>query len=607
MLPSLLGGLGIFLLGMVLLTDGLKGLAGNALRQILMRFVRGPLSGVGWGALVTALVQSSSATTLLTVGFVSAGLLTFAQSVGVIFGVNLGTTSTGWIVSQLGFRISLGTISPPLVLLGVVLRLLGRGRLSHAGTAIAGFGLLFVGIDLLQDGMATLASKVSPGDLPGGAALPEDARWYAVLAPRLILVGFGFLMTIIMQSSSAAMTTTLAAVASGTISLEQAAALAIGQNIGTTPKAVAASIGGPTPAKRTALAHVLFNVITGAIALLLLPWLLAASIWGAEHLHDPDPPTSLAFFHTLFNVLGVALLLPIVGPFSRMIERLIPQRGPTATQFLAPAVAEIGPVALEAVRRALSRLLGNGAALTRRTLGLAMGAGPERPRRQRPDDPGISIEQAQAAVEEVRAFMHRLGRSEQSEAEMGKAQAALHACDHLDRLFDALRQPPDELDRWPKDPVLEPAIRRIGEPLALAEESAAAAAAGDVAIDVAPAHASAGPSIEQSAASSSAAASRASTPPYATVEASTSPPAAAGSTDASSAAMLERSSQELAQVRKSERTKALSALAAGTLTPQQATRRIDALLWLDGVMYHLWRAAHHLQEHMPRDGGDVHR
>src|SRR5690606_14694255 len=193
----------------------------EALRSILTRFVSGPVSGVGWGALVTALVQSSTATTLTTVGFVSAGLLTFTQAVGVIFGANLGTTSTGWIVSQLGFKISLGAISPPLVLLGVAMRLLGRGRLAHAGMAVAGFGLLFIGIDMLQDGMGGLSSRVSPADMPGTVE--------SGLVARLILVVAGCIMTIIVQSSSAAMATTLAAVASGAIGLEQAAALIVGQ------------------------------------------------------------------------------------------------------------------------------------------------------------------------------------------------------------------------------------------------------------------------------------------------------------------------------------------------------------------------------------------
>ncbi|NUQ49198.1 MAG: Na/Pi symporter, partial [Phycisphaerae bacterium] len=192
MIAALLGGLGLFLLGMVLLTDGLKALAGDALRRILTRMVAGPVSGIGWGALITAVVQSSHATTLATVGFVSAGLLSFSQAVGVVFGANLGTTSTGWIVSQLGFKVSLGAFSSPLVLIGVLLRLLSHGRAAHFGAALCGFGLLFIGIDLLQGGMTAVSGHLSPGDLPGAGA---------GLAGRAALVGLGFIMTILTQSS----------------------------------------------------------------------------------------------------------------------------------------------------------------------------------------------------------------------------------------------------------------------------------------------------------------------------------------------------------------------------------------------------------------------
>src|SRR5690606_11142787 len=197
-----------------------------------------------------------------------------------------------------------GAISPPLVLLGVAMRLLGRGRLAHAGMEVAGFGLLFIGIDMLQDGMGGLSSRISPEDMPGAAE--------SGLVARLILVVAGCILTIIVQSSSAAMATTLAAVASGAIGLEQVAALIVGQNIGTTPTAMLAAIGAPAAAKRTALAHVLFNLLTGAIAFFCLPLLPSSAAWGAGRAGAEDAPTTLAAFHTLFNVLGVVVLLPLV-------------------------------------------------------------------------------------------------------------------------------------------------------------------------------------------------------------------------------------------------------------------------------------------------------
>ncbi|HRP62814.1 MAG TPA: Na/Pi symporter, partial [Phycisphaerales bacterium] len=266
MIAQLAGGIGLFLLGMVLLTDGLKSLAGDALRGVLERFVRGPISGLAWGTGITALIQSSSATTLMTIGFVSAGLLSFNQSVGVIFGANLGTTSTGWIVSTVGLKLSMSAIALPMIGVGAVIRLLapsGRGggfAWASLGIAIAGFGLIFVGIDTLQLGMSTLAERMNPADFPGPSLLG---------LPLLIIIGA--VMTVVMQSSSAAVATTLAALHANAITLEQGAVLVIGQNIGTTVKAGLAAIGASIPAKRTAMAHVAFNVGSAVIALLALP------------------------------------------------------------------------------------------------------------------------------------------------------------------------------------------------------------------------------------------------------------------------------------------------------------------------------------------------
>ncbi|HWV58591.1 MAG TPA: Na/Pi symporter, partial [Longimicrobiales bacterium] len=167
MTASILGGVGIFLLGMVILTDALKALAGDALRMILSRFVSGPWSAMLSGATATLLVQSSTATTLTTIGFVSAGLITFPQSIGVIFGANLGTTSTGWMVSMLGLHFSIAVAAMPAVAIGAVLRLLGRDSIAAAGFALAGFGLIFVGIDILQVGMAGLADRFDLSGLTG--------------------------------------------------------------------------------------------------------------------------------------------------------------------------------------------------------------------------------------------------------------------------------------------------------------------------------------------------------------------------------------------------------------------------------------------------------
>jgi phosphate:Na+ symporter len=512
-LHSLIGGLGLFLLGMVLLTDGLKTLAGDALRRILMRFVSGPFTGFVSGAAVTALVQSSTATTVTTIGFVSAGLLTFQQSLGVIFGANLGTTSTGWIVSILGFKVSLGGVAAPLVLAGVVLRLLGRGRAMHAGTALCGFGLLFLGIDLLQHGMAGTADQIDLAAFAGSG-----------IAGHAVLVLAGAAMTVVVQSSSAAIATTLAAVQTGAITLEQAAALAIGQNIGTTVTAGLASLGAPAAARRTALAHVLFNGLTGAVALFAMPLLLQLVRWafGAE---GSDAAVALAGFHTAFNLLGVLLLMPLLMPFARLIERVVPDRGRRATRFLGAALATVGPVAQEATRRALREVLAEAAQAIQGCLTTG----------RLPGRAEALIGELEQSVREVRAFVHGLGRAEQTAAERARHVALFHATDHLARLLRTLREPPDA--GIPADGFLIDPVRRLG---------AACAATADPGAD---------------------------------------PDARAA--ESASAALADR--------RRTGRHEAMVAAAEGRLAPEAALARIEALLWLDRLGYHVWRAASHLQ------------
>lgn len=215
-LSTVLGGIGLFLLGMILMTDGLKAVAGDSLRGVLSRFTGNRFSAVTMGALVTALVQSSSATTLATIGFVSAGLLGFGNAVGIMLGANLGTTSTGWLVGLLGLKLSIGDILLPFIGLGALARLIGRGRLAHAGSALAGFGVIFVGIDVLQGGMQELAENFK-----------LDAFAQPGLAGRVWLVLIGAAMTVVMQSSSAAVATTLTALSSGALDLSQSAALVV--------------------------------------------------------------------------------------------------------------------------------------------------------------------------------------------------------------------------------------------------------------------------------------------------------------------------------------------------------------------------------------------
>ena len=267
---SVLGGVGLFLLGMTVMTEGLKALAGSALRTVLGKAAATPLRGSFWGALVTLLVQSSSATTMTTIGLVSAGLLTFPQGLGLVFGANVGTTGTGWLVALIGVRVSLTAAALPMIFLGALIKLLASGRVSGAGAALAGFGLVLFGLTTLQQGMGGLAERLHPADLPAVLAGPDTGWWWGMLG-ALVLVVVGLVMTAVMQSSTAAIAVTLSAYYAGAVGLDQGCALIIGQNIGTATSSALAAIGASTTAKRLAIAYVLFKLIAAVIALVLFP------------------------------------------------------------------------------------------------------------------------------------------------------------------------------------------------------------------------------------------------------------------------------------------------------------------------------------------------
>ncbi len=349
-LGALLGGLGLFLLAVSMITDGLRLAAGNALRDLLGRWTRTPLRGIGSGMLITAIVQSSSAVTVATIGFVNANLLTMQQALGVVYGANIGTTMTGWLVAAVGFKIKVELFALPMVGAGMVLRLTGAAtRRAAIGEALAGFGLFFIGIDVLRGAFEGLAQGI---DLAGIGTQTIGGLALFVLA--------GFFMTLVTQSSSAAIAITLTAATGGVVTLPAAAAMVIGANVGTTSTAVLAIIGATPNAKRVASAHVVFNVATGTVALLLLPMML----WLVDNTGrllnlEGAPAVALALFHTLFNVLGVVLMWPFTARLAAFLQRRFTSTAELLERprFIDATTRGTPGVALDAMRLELRRVV----------------------------------------------------------------------------------------------------------------------------------------------------------------------------------------------------------------------------------------------------------
>lgn len=406
------GGLGLFLIGMMLMSQGLVGFAGGALQRALIRFTGSPFRAFASGTVVTMLVQSSTATTVTLIGFVSAGLIGFSQAIGVLIGASLGNTATGWIVAGLGLKISLGYYTMPLIGVGAFLKLLGRGRITELGLALAGFGLMFTGLDTLSKGMQALSTVFNLASLPVGG-----------YGARMAVMLVGLTMTAIMQSSTAAIATTLTALHGQVINFDQAAALVVGAAIGTTLTGVISAIGGTVHAKRTALAYVLFNAGAGIIAIALLPLFHTAIGWLNAHMGLDAGASSLAAFHTLFIAVGVLLFLPVAGPFSRWIERLVPDTGSAATARLDASLLTLPDVALEASERALEHLAGEALAIFEARL--------------RDEDGSALAERLRALdgeIDRVYDFVGRIELPAGDEASAASRIAQLHAIDHLLRL-----------------------------------------------------------------------------------------------------------------------------------------------------------------------------
>ncbi|WP_415034731.1 Na/Pi cotransporter family protein [Azonexus sp.] len=348
-LAALLGGVGLFLLGMTMMSGGLKLSLGPALTRRLRDWTHGRVRGLVFGSVATALMQSSTATTVATIGFVNAGLLPLGQSLWVIFGANLGSTVTSWLIALIGFKFKLEAAALPVIGLGVLLHLSGtQTRRGAAGSALAGLGLLFLGIGFLQQGFASSTEHLDLQRLSGYG-----------LWSLIAFVLAGMLLTVLLQASAATLAIVLTLAEAGVLPLSEAAAAVIGANIGTAVGILFVLVGATPNAKRAAIAHVAFNAVTGIVATLALPLLL----FFIETLRQalgigPQPALSLALFHTLFKLLGVTLMWPLAKPLTRFLKRRFKTEEESLgkPRYIDRSVAKTPSLAVDALHREIARL-----------------------------------------------------------------------------------------------------------------------------------------------------------------------------------------------------------------------------------------------------------
>jgi len=322
-ITTILGGLSLFLYGMKIMSESLQNTAGDGLKNILWKATNNRFKGVITGFSITALIQSSSATTVMLVSFVNAGLLNLIQATGIVLGANIGTTVTGWLVALIGFKLKVKSLALPAIALGFFMRFLNKKNINNWGETLLGFGILFLGLSLITGAVKDL--KDSETIINFMAAYQADG-----ILSTLLVVGIGASVTMLIQSSSATMAMTMALAVNGLVDFQTSCALILGENIGTTITANIAAIGSSVVARRTAKVHLLFNIfgviwvllILKPIFLPLIDFLIPGEVSSYSGVAD-----HMAAFHTTFNIANTLFFLPFIEILAKLAEKLVPDKG----------------------------------------------------------------------------------------------------------------------------------------------------------------------------------------------------------------------------------------------------------------------------------------
>ena len=356
-------GVAIFIFGMMAMQEGFKAFTGGVLETVLRASTDRTWKSLGFGFVTTALMQSSSLVSVITISFLSAGLIGLGAGIGIIFGSNIGTTTGAWLVAGIGLNINISAYAMPLIVFGAVLNFQSGKALKGAGFILAGIGFLFLGIHFMKVGFETFQESL-------------DLTQFAVpsFAGVLIYTAVGIVATVVMQSSHATLILAIAALAAGQVTYENSLAIAIGSNVGSTVTALIGAIGANAAGKRLAGAHLIFNLTTGLLAVGLLSYVALAVdlISAAIGIAAADFTLKFAVFHTLFNVAGVLLMLPLIPLLVRRLERMIPEQVLDVSQprHLNEAVLDFPDAALKAVFAEVGHLFENAADFIAQGLGL---------------------------------------------------------------------------------------------------------------------------------------------------------------------------------------------------------------------------------------------
>lgn len=330
-----IAGLGIFLFGMFMLEEGIKNLSGRAFKKFIRKHTQKPIKSILSGTILTAILQSSSLVTLMLLAFVGAGIVTLSNAIGVILGSNLGTTMTGWIVASLGFHVNIESFALPFVGIGGLglIFLAKSDRLSNISKIVVGFGFIFLGLEYMKLSMASFAESFDVSVLAGYGTF--------------VFLFAGFVVTAIIQSSSATMVIILSALSSGIIDFESSAAMVIGSDLGTTITALLGGLGGTIVKRQVAFSHFLFNLVTDLVAYSLLGVLIyiVKDIYSIE-----DDLMGLVALHSTFNLLGILMFLPFIKSFASLMKRMFKEKDHRMAQYIAKVSTQVPEASLKALR-----------------------------------------------------------------------------------------------------------------------------------------------------------------------------------------------------------------------------------------------------------------